>query len=546
MGSLERLFCAGVASRAGRWVPLGLCVGVSGVLWGLLLVVPGGLNFPVIDDWAFARGAFLFAGGKGVHYFEWASMPQLGQWLWATPFVWVLGERFAALRASTLVLSWLGLWGFYDLLRQESWPRGRAAFGALALALNATFFLLQGTFMTDVPALSMALVALALYGRHRGDGDLFRVAKKVPVPFIWAAAACVATLAVATRQNMLVVPLSAGVFLWLQPGLRGRAFWLAGVGLPLVVGLAIYAWFRARPDIRPFDAQLPKLREILFRPFQGLHVLGLAVLPVVALGGVGRFSKTFAVALVIVLVGSAYWYSAYGPVLYATPFPYWPEGGTPPPPGGEIAQAVAALAGCGGAAALLTGLARRWRQRRGGPLLCFAALQIPLLFVAPSLLDRYLLMLMPAAILVADVGPDGERRSWMVGVSMLAVCGALAVCVTHDCLAWNQARWTLGRRAVRTIHPWEIEGGLEWDGWHAPEPRPKGVTYPDIPRYRLMREWFPYITGRYALLPTVPAGAVRLDSEPYRKWLPPGEDRMYLVRQWPRVSQGRRGWGDAP
>ena len=44
-----------------------------------------------------------------------------------------------------------------------------------ALAFNPLFFLLQGTFLTDVPALSLALVSLALYGRAfqgRGSGWL--------------------------------------------------------------------------------------------------------------------------------------------------------------------------------------------------------------------------------------------------------------------------------------------------------------------------------------------------------------------------------------
>src|SRR6516225_4131123 len=69
-------------------------------------------DFPLNDDWAFGRGALLFAHGEGVHYGGWASMPQLGQWLWACPFVWLLGSSHVALRISTIALSWLGLWGF--------------------------------------------------------------------------------------------------------------------------------------------------------------------------------------------------------------------------------------------------------------------------------------------------------------------------------------------------------------------------------------------------------------------------------------------------
>jgi hypothetical protein len=54
-------------------------------LWGILFIAipPWDQEFPLNDDWAFARGAFDFARGDGFHYLQWASMPQLGQWLWA-------------------------------------------------------------------------------------------------------------------------------------------------------------------------------------------------------------------------------------------------------------------------------------------------------------------------------------------------------------------------------------------------------------------------------------------------------------------------------
>ena len=48
-------------------------------------------------------------------------MPQLGQWLWACPFVWLFGPSHVTLRLSTLVLSWLGLAAFYDLLAETYW-----------------------------------------------------------------------------------------------------------------------------------------------------------------------------------------------------------------------------------------------------------------------------------------------------------------------------------------------------------------------------------------------------------------------------------------
>src|SRR5262249_18742119 len=89
----------------------------SALAWTILFVAvpPERQDFPLIDDFAFARGAFTFARGGGVDYGGWASMPQLGQWLWACPFLWLLGESHVALRLSTILLSWVGLLAFYAL-----------------------------------------------------------------------------------------------------------------------------------------------------------------------------------------------------------------------------------------------------------------------------------------------------------------------------------------------------------------------------------------------------------------------------------------------
>ena len=91
-------------------------------LWGGLFALfpPARQNFPLNDDWAYARGVFALVRGDGLHYFGQPSTPLLGQWLWALPFVWLLGTSHAALRFSTLVLSWLELLAFRDLLRREA------------------------------------------------------------------------------------------------------------------------------------------------------------------------------------------------------------------------------------------------------------------------------------------------------------------------------------------------------------------------------------------------------------------------------------------
>lgn len=175
------------------WLP----IVASAASWGFLfwLFPPSAQDFPLHDDWAFAKSAFAFAAGQGIHYYHWASMPQLGQWVWAWPFIKLLGPTFVSLRVSTIVLSWCGLVALYDILRREGCAPWAASVATATVAFNPVFFALQGSFMTDVPALSFMLISLAFFGRAAQSGKVW--------PLVAATAA--GLLAVTTRQNAILL-----------------------------------------------------------------------------------------------------------------------------------------------------------------------------------------------------------------------------------------------------------------------------------------------------------------------------------------------------
>ncbi len=176
---------------------------VSVAAWLLIFVAipPARQDFPLGDDWAFSHGAIWFSHGQGIHYVNWAGMPQLGQWLWSWPFLQIIGLPHRALRLSTIFLSWLGLAAFFDVLQRENIDARLAAFATSVLALNPFFFISQGTFMTDVPALSFALLSLNFYYRAIGGKNLRWL----------AAATLLAVWSVITRQTMLAIPLAFAV-----------------------------------------------------------------------------------------------------------------------------------------------------------------------------------------------------------------------------------------------------------------------------------------------------------------------------------------------
>jgi 4-amino-4-deoxy-L-arabinose transferase-like glycosyltransferase len=526
--------------------PLALCLGVWGILWAVLFAVvpPGHQDFPLNDDWAYAKGAFAFARGEGVHYQGWASMPLLGQWLWALPFVRLLGESHVALRLSTIVLGGLGVAAFFDLLRQEAGlPPRRAAFTAAALALNPLFFLLAGTFMTDVAALAFSLAALALYHRAARNGRVD----------VLMAAAAVALLATITRQNAVAAPLAAGALLWRHAG-RSWPAWALAVVLPVAAGGVAHIWFAARPDVLLLTPTVAADRLPILA-FTALHTLGLAVLP--ALFGSPRLAcwRGWVLGL-LVMVDGATAAAAFGASFsFGGVFPYL--GNMLTPWGTFESNTVVAgdrpllmglglrygltLAGCVGGAGLL---ARVFRSVcagfRPGLLCCFSLLHVPFLLIAPSLFDRYLLVLVPGALALTAGVPGGTVRwkAGLAGLAGLAVFGALSMALWHDWLAWNCARWEVGRWALaRDIAATDIEGGFEWDGWYAPGPAarpsaglPRGLVLP------FNRDRFPQVTGRLALTFSDIPGSKRIDAAGYRLWLYRQDLAFYLVEQTPAID----------
>src|SRR5262249_13502782 len=118
----------------------------------LLLFPPTQQNFPVNDDCLYSRTAFGFADGRGLDYYNQASMPLLGLLVWVTPFIWIGGQSHVVLRVATALLGLAGIAGFYDLLRRgNGYSARQAALAAACLGLNPLYFMLSWMFHSDVP-----------------------------------------------------------------------------------------------------------------------------------------------------------------------------------------------------------------------------------------------------------------------------------------------------------------------------------------------------------------------------------------------------------
>ena len=160
-----------------------------------------------------------------------------------------------------------------------------ASFGAAALLFNPVFFMMTATFMTDVPALSFSLLALACY--QRGFADRGR--------WWFQAAGCLAAiLAGVTRQNALAVPVVAGILLLQRPSLEWKAVSWAAVVLPAVACLATAAWFSRQDGVILYSPLAPDRNRVLILTVPLLITMGLAGLPaalMISLVVAGRSSR---------------------------------------------------------------------------------------------------------------------------------------------------------------------------------------------------------------------------------------------------------------
>ena len=526
-----------------RWrlLPLAIALLLPAVLWGIVFAIfpPSKQNFTFVDDWSYTRSAIGFASRAGIRYYNWASMPCLGALLWAFPFIRAFGAAPVTLRVSTMVLACGAIAAFYDLVgRENALSTRQAAFATACLALNPLFFLLAATFYTDIPALAFSLIALALYSRGlRKD-----------CAWLWAAATAVAVMATITRQNAVTVPLTAAFLWWTQDGLRKRPSWAIGIIVPIAACIAADAWL-ARHVTSKMTAEWTSIRTMPVVIFLAAHLLGLSTLPLLFQRQI-RDWKAFILALVLmgdvavllaVLEVRPYggifpylgdWFSPWGQFGENTIMP-----GTRPVLYGTELRWILSFAGCVSGAALITHAFAGWREGLARkPLFVFTLLHLPFLAIAPTVFDRYLLVLLPGAISICSGAPMA-RLGARLGTALLAVIGFVSLASIHDLMAWNSARVALGQRALaRGIAPTDIEGGFAWDGWYAengatdlaPRP-PRGLTL------AVTRLFFPHVTGRYALSFSPLPNSRVIDSEPYVQWLIPGEHRFYFVEETPGV-----------
>jgi len=463
----------------------------------LIFIVPPAGDFPINDDWDYARVVQSLVERGQLARSEVMAPSFVLQAYWGSLFVHAFGFSHTVLRSSTLVLAAAGVIGYYVLLRHLLDP-SRAALGALLLLLNPLFVNLSYSFMTDVPFLALVLWALVCYVRALPAGSRPKVGWLV-VGSTFAGGAYL------VRQLGLALPVAALAGMLVAGGWRVtlRPLHLAAVLGPVLPSMLIGAYLdsqRGPLKHEPLGWTLAFWAEhglgmagvLLVRLEETFSTLGLFTLPLclgalagrpaLALRGRRRWLAGLLLSALLVgfVVRSATFrekplFPHLGDILTPRGFLAFDEyyNGTLPeslivPESVLALTTAAALVGSG--FLVLAVVAAPSRKTVHGPIavpLLFGLLALILTVPYYAIADRYLMLILPIALLVMLLPFRRARRGPEVALVGVVLVAAWSIWWEREYLERRAALWQAGQELVeRGVPPEQIDGGFEWNGWY--------------------------------------------------------------------------------
>jgi hypothetical protein len=203
------------------------------VVFGVCLVAIRPLgNYPLNDDWQYARAARLFVETGKIKIDTPIAPALVGQMLMAYPVIRLLGMNHAYLRALTWLMAAVSLLCVDRLLAIAGVTPRRRMFALVLLILNPLFLYFSNTFMTEVYGFAPALLAAVVYfeSRRRGEGGAGW----------WIAIALLSVFAFWTRQFAAAV-FPTIVVTWFASDSRKK--WQPVVWSSLIFALGIGGYF---------------------------------------------------------------------------------------------------------------------------------------------------------------------------------------------------------------------------------------------------------------------------------------------------------------
>ena len=538
----------------------------------LLLVPPRG-NFPLNDDWIYAKMVQTVLTEHHYVQHPFSQPVAVAQILWGALFCAVFGFNYVTLRCSTLVLGVIGAWATAKCVTECGGSRKAALLGAFTVSANPIFMNLSYTFMTDVPYYTTMVLSALFYLRSLRSnrapdvalGGVFGViavfvrqlALSVGVAYFCALVYMRIRRRVPISRQTIVaffVPWFAcaiGLIIWkytsgavqaaqlrFDPGSiidRARTVYLNVVMIITLMGLWVLPWTAARiQSPQSWLAATSRLRGLLASAFAVILALTFILfvkknLPVqgniLHKLGSGGFSipGTYLGDLLRNPAVSVGWFVATCLAFVSAGIFLVDMTGL-----NAVSQPKDAAIGNSGTVLQLSA------QRSFLQLLFLLTLGASLSPLVPIVFDRYGLALLLAVILMG-VGafPKGqERRIYPLAMVTGLVIYLFSLAGVHDYLAWNAARWkaldylqaTVGAPAKK------IDGGFEFNGIYTSQEYMKEKHITDFWKCHRGFQWWVF-NDTYAVAFSQRKGYKELKSFPFSSWMGWGNYRILALKR---------------
>jgi hypothetical protein len=536
-------------------------------LWILSLVVANPVgDFPKGDDWSYGLAVRHLLETGDYRPTGWTAITLISQLLWGAAFCVPAGFSFNALRLSTLVLSFAGMWGTHALMRDLRQPRWLAFLGAATLGFCPAYFSLSCSFNSDVPYTSLVVLSVLFFVR-------FLTLERTRDWLLGGAFALAATFC---RQSGVAIPIAFGfaTMLWRGFSAKNVVMGLLPAAASALALIGFQTWLEETGRLPSLAARNIHLLGYIQEPaaipsalanlsYESLLYLGWFLSPVLVFvvgrtggprGRVGRISLLAAILFMALMTGARALVER--PVLMPVGKGAIVDAGI----GVHMLRDVAVLGmdhvpalpvafwilvtgvGLAGGAVLLSligctalGLARRSSASGQAPahvvtgflLLTIVVHLLPMFQL--NFFDRYLLPVITPilGIIAGSPAPSGSlltatrRVTAAVAFALLLTFGVVG---TRDHFVWDRLRWeALEGLLIRDRLPAaEIDGGFEFNGlaMYSPE----YVPQPD-------KSWWWVQGDRYVIaFGKIPGYAV-IREYPFDNWMPPYRGRVVVLRR---------------
>lgn len=475
--------------RSRTWAGAFLALAAGWVLM-VLLVDPRG-DFPINDDFAYAWSVLEWMRTGTLRLSQWASPSSVFHIAWGRLFAELFGFGHETLRLSCVVMGGLGASSLFLLTEKESGlTRVETLVAAALLLFNPLYASMAFSFHTEVTYCALIIAATACYAR-----GMSRPESGGP----WLLAGSLLTaLSVMTRQFGILLALGAAAAILHSAGENRWKRALLCSALPLTALAAFLLWFHSWQGgtwaveeqtgliLERLSSPRILLRQSLLRASAVFLYMGGFLFPL-AVGFLPGNLRTlfrrpgrpeaFFLGGALLLVAATV--AVYGPmphldnvitrrglgVVTLHGFAQKAAGWW-----GSLPFRAAVTAACLAGAVILSrvlwegGRPEDLAKRR--TLLWLTVPQAIPFFVMPQPFDRYLLGLLPGAILIALLHARGRPVSRRLCAAGCLALWALTTAGLMDHFAWRRAaREAVSQATARGVPPGSVENGFDWDAW---------------------------------------------------------------------------------